>query len=59
MKAPTGGNRQAWEVGPCALVPLGWRRGKSGPTTRRPVEEFVHVDRYGNRAFPGPSGPFS
>ncbi len=38
-------------VTPVAVVPLGWPRGHYGPTTRRPVREAVHVDRYGNRAF--------
>jgi nitroreductase len=40
-----------WNVTPCAVVPLGWPRGRYGPTTRRPVGEIVHVDRYGNRPF--------
>jgi nitroreductase len=47
------------EITPCALVPLGWPRGNYGPTTRRPIEEIVHVDRYGNRAFLGTGGPSS
>ena len=38
-----------WSVTPCAVVPLGWPRGRYGPTTRRPVGEVVSVDRYGNR----------
>ncbi len=38
-------------VTPCAVVPLGWPRGRYGPTRRRPVGEVVHLDRYGNRAF--------
>src|SRR5258706_7804872 len=38
-----------WTVSPCAVVPLGWPRGKYGPTTRRPVGDVVHVDRYGNQ----------
>jgi nitroreductase len=42
-----------WNVAPCAVVPLGWPRGKYGPTTRRPVAEVVSLDRYGNRAFLG------
>jgi len=42
-----------WNVHPCAVVPLGWPKGKYGPTTRRPVEEVVSLDRYGNRAFLG------
>jgi nitroreductase len=40
-----------WNVSPCAVIPLGWPRGRYGPTTRRPVEEVVSLDRYGNRAF--------
>jgi nitroreductase len=40
-----------WRVMPCAVVPLGWPRGRYGPTTRRPVGEVVHVDRYGNQPF--------
>jgi nitroreductase len=38
-------------VTPVAAVPLGWPRGSYGPTTRRPVGEVVHLDRYGNRPF--------
>jgi len=41
-------------VKPCAVVPLGWPRGKYGPTTRRPVGEIVHLDRYGQRPFLSP-----
>ncbi len=40
-----------WSVAPCAVVPLGWPKGKYGPTRRRPVGEVVHVDRYGNQPF--------
>jgi nitroreductase len=40
-----------WNVTPCAVVPLGWPKGRYGPTTRRPVGDVVHVDRYGNRPF--------
>ena len=40
-----------WNVSPCAVIPLGWPRGRYGPTTRRPVGEVVSLDRYGNRAF--------
>src|SRR5262249_22703362 len=45
-----------WNVSPCAVVPLGWPRGRYGPTTRRPVGEVVSLDRYGNRAFLDRSG---
>ena len=40
-----------WSVTPCAVVPLGWPKGRYGPTTRKPVGEVVHVDRFGNRPF--------
>jgi len=40
-----------WTVSPVAAIPMGWPQGKYGPTTRRPVEQAVHVDRYGNRPF--------
>lgn len=43
-----------WSVTPCAVVPLGWPRGRYGPTTRKPVGEVVHVDRYGNQPFREP-----
>lgn len=36
-------------VTPCCVVPLGWPRGRYGPTTRKPVGEVVHLDGYGNR----------
>jgi nitroreductase len=38
-------------VTPCCIVPLGWPRGRYGPTTRRPVDEVMHLDAYGNRAW--------
>ena len=38
-----------WNVSPCAVVPLGWPRGRYGPTTRRPIGELVHLDRFGNQ----------
>jgi nitroreductase len=40
-----------WRVTPCAVVPLGWPRGRYGPTTRRPVGDVVHLDRWGNQPF--------
>lgn len=40
-----------WNVTPCAIVPLGWPTGKYGPTTRRPIEDVVSIDRYGHRAW--------
>ena len=36
-----------WNVSPIAAVPLGWPQGRYGPTTRRPVDEVTHLDRYG------------
>jgi nitroreductase len=36
-------------VMPCCMVPLGWPRGRYGPTTRRPVGDVVHLDHFGNR----------
>jgi nitroreductase len=44
LKLPRG-------VEPIAIIPLGWPIGKYGPTTRRPIREIAHLDRYGNRAF--------
>ena len=37
-----------WTVHPVCMVPMGWPRGRYGPTTRRPVGEVVHLDRYGS-----------
>jgi nitroreductase len=31
-----------WTITPCAVVPLGWPRGRYGPTTRKPVGEVIH-----------------
>ena len=42
-----------WSVAPCAVVPMGWPLGKYGSTTRRPVGDVVHLDRYGNQPFRG------
>ena len=44
-------------VTPLAVVPLGWpMRGGYGPTTRRPLEEVLHLDHFGNRAYLRRSG---
>ena len=45
-----------WSVQPCAVIPLGWPRGRYGPTTRRPVGEVVSLDRYGQRPWKGSPG---
>lgn len=36
-------------VHPCCAVPLGWPQGRYGPTTRKPVGDVTHLDRYGDR----------
>ena len=38
-----------YTVQPCAVIPVGWPKGKYGPTSRKPVEQIVHFDRWGNR----------
>lgn len=38
-------------IAPCAVIPLGWPKGRYGPTRRRPVGEVVSLDRYGNRPY--------
>jgi nitroreductase len=43
--------RLPWRVTPGAVVPLGWPMGRYGPTTRRPVGNVVHLDRYGDQPF--------
>lgn len=35
---------------PVAVIPVGWPRGRYGPTTRPPVSEYVHYDTYGKRS---------
>jgi nitroreductase len=39
-----------FSVQPIAVIPVGWPRGKYGPTTRKSAEAVVHHDRYGNRS---------
>jgi hypothetical protein len=48
--------RAPWGLGaslitPCCVVPLGWPRGRYGPTTRKPVQEVTHLDGFGNRGW--------
>ncbi|MFV0316946.1 MAG: nitroreductase family protein [Microthrixaceae bacterium] len=38
-----------FKVQPVCMVPLGWPQGRYGPTTRRPVGDVTHLDRYGRR----------
>jgi nitroreductase len=41
------------DVQPVCMVPLGWPRGRYGPTTRKPVGDVVHLDRFGHRPWRG------
>jgi nitroreductase len=34
---------------PVCIIPIGWAKGKYGPTTRLPIRDVVHIDRYGNQ----------
>ena len=34
---------------PVCIIPIGWAKGNYGPTTRRPIREVVHIDRFGNQ----------
>jgi nitroreductase len=40
-----------WDVRPVCIIPIGWARGRYGPTTRPAIGDVVHLDRYGNRPF--------
>ena len=33
------------------IIPIGWAKGRYGPTQRTPIGEVVHLDHYGNRPF--------
>lgn len=37
-------------VQPVAVVPVGWPRGRYGPTTRKPLDAVLHRDRWRARA---------
>jgi len=37
---------------PCAVIPVGWPKGRYGPTTRRSLEKIVSFDRYGRERPP-------
>ncbi len=41
-------------VNPVCIIPIGWAKGRYGPTTRPPVGEVVHFDRYGNQPYKRP-----
>ena len=32
----------------CFVIPIGWPEGRYGPTTRKPITEVSHLNRYGN-----------
>ena len=34
---------------PVCIIPIGWARGHYGPTRRPPIEDVVHIDRFGNQ----------
>lgn len=36
---------------PVCIIPIGWARGRYGPTTRPEIGEVVHLDRFGNQPF--------
>lgn len=36
---------------PVCIVPIGWARGRYGPTQRPAIEEVLHLDRFGNQPF--------
>lgn len=38
-------------VTPVGVVPIGWPKGRYGPTTRKPVGDVVHLDRWGNKTW--------
>jgi nitroreductase len=37
------------EMVPVCIIPIGWARGRYGPTQRPPIDDVVHVDRFGNQ----------
>ncbi|MCA1847239.1 MAG: nitroreductase family protein, partial [Actinobacteria bacterium] len=41
-------------VTPVAVIPVGWPRGRYGPTTRKPVGEVTHIDRWGHQPWREP-----
>ena len=36
-------------VQPVAVIPVGWPRGRYGPTSRKPAHAVVHYNKYGNK----------
>ena len=41
-------------VVPVCIIPIGWAKGRYGPTQRTPIGEIVHLDHFGNRPFASP-----
>jgi nitroreductase len=39
------------EVRPVCIIPIGWAKGRYGPTQRMPIGEVVHLDRFGHQPF--------
>ena len=37
------------EMNPVCVIPIGWAKGKYGPTTRPTPQEVIHYDRFGNQ----------
>ena len=50
---PNPGSSNA--IHPICIIPMGWPRGRHGPTTRKPVEEVVHRDTFGEPHLARPS----
>ena len=46
-------------VRPCCIVPMGWPVGRYGPTTRKPVGDVAHLDRFGRQPWRGREGAAS
>ncbi len=40
-------------MNPVCVIPIGWAKGRYGPTTRRPIGEVIHIDRWGNQPLAG------
>ena len=38
-------------VQPVCIIPIGWAKGRYGPTQRTPIGEVVHLDHYGHQPF--------
>ncbi|HEY3139762.1 MAG TPA: nitroreductase family protein [Acidimicrobiales bacterium] len=36
-------------VEPCAMIPIGWAKGRYGPKARKPLDEVIHKNRYGGK----------